>query len=55
MSTTTVEVKNQNFIFLLGRNFVEEFFFVVRVDKIRIDIARATTPPSFEGIDRRIT
>lgn len=36
-------------------NFVLTFFFVTRIAKIRIDAASATTPPSLEGIDRRIT
>jgi len=36
-------------------NFVDIFFVFVKVAKIRIDIARAMTPPNFDGIDRKIT
>jgi hypothetical protein len=49
------EISNQNFIFWLGLNFVDLDFFVTRIVRIMIDIARAITPPSFDGIDRRIT
>jgi len=32
------------------------FFFVfISVIRIRIDISSATTPPSFDGIERKIT
>jgi len=52
---TKIVTVTQNFIFDFGLNFVI-FFFLVRgmVNKIRIDIRSATTPPSFDGIDRRI-
>lgn len=50
-----VEIKNQNFIFLGGVNFVGVDFLIARIVKIMIDAPRATTPPSLEGMDRRTT
>lgn len=42
--------------FLLGLYFIDEIFsfFVDGTMNTTIDMARATTPPSLEGIDRRI-
>jgi len=31
------------------------FFFAASTEMIKMDAARAITPPNFEGIDRRIT
>jgi hypothetical protein len=52
---TTVEEKSQNVAFLIGLNFVLTFFFITRVAKIMMEAASAITPPSFDGMDRRIT
>jgi len=51
----TVDVKNQNFDFLVGENLVGVDFFIAMGIRMMIDAARAATPPSFDGIDRRIT
>jgi len=51
----TVEVNSQNVVFFIGLNFVLVFFFITKMAKIRIDATSATTPPSFDGIERRIT
>jgi len=45
----------QNTIFVFALNFVDVFFVFTITIRIRIDIARAITPPSFDGIDRKIT
>jgi hypothetical protein len=42
------------FLFI-GENLVLLFFFIDKIVKIKIDIASATTPPSFDGIDRKMT
>lgn len=55
MRIIIVDTSAQNLVFLVGLNFVCIVFFLIRNGRIRIDIARAITPPSFEGIDRRIT
>jgi hypothetical protein len=52
---TITETNVQNFIFFMIRNFELFPFFTTNMDKIKIDIARAITPPNFEGMDRRIT
>ena len=52
---STVEENNQNVVFFKGLNFVLTFFFITRIDMIMIEAARATTPPSLDGMDRRIT
>lgn len=49
-----VATSDQNFIFLVGLNFLELDLFLNRVIRNATDIARATTPPSFDGTDRRI-
>ena len=49
------EISVQNFIFFVVVNFVDFLFFVISTDRIRIDMVRAITPPSFDGMDRRIT
>lgn len=51
----TSEMKNQNFIFLLGENLVGVFFLIIKGARMIIDIARAITPPSLEGIERSTT
>jgi len=50
-----VDTISQNFVFLVGENFVGLDFFITSGKRMIIDAARAITPPSFEGIDRRIT
>lgn len=51
----TKVTNNQKFIFLLGLNFLFIlFFFIVNTARIRIDPTMASTPPSLEGIERRI-
>jgi len=52
---STVETMNQNLSFLGGLNFVGFDFDDGITRRIMIDRARATTPPSFDGMDRRIT
>jgi len=49
------EIRVQNWIFFIVLNFVDFLFLITITDRIRIDAARAITPPSFDGIDRRIT
>ncbi len=44
----------QIFIFFVGLNFVFFVFLFTKIAMMAIDDTRATTPPSFEGIDRRI-
>jgi hypothetical protein len=48
-------MNSQNVIFLSGLNFVLMFFFITKIVRIIIDAASAITPPSLEGMDRRIT
>jgi len=48
-------MKNQNFVFFVGENFVDFDFVLAKIASIKMEAARATTPPSFEGMDRRIT
>lgn len=55
MRITTDEMNNQNFVFFVGENFVDFDFVLVRTVSIKIEAASANTPPSFDGIDRRIT
>ena len=55
MRIRIVEVKNQNLSFLGGLNFAGFDFDEGRIRRIRIESARAITPPSFDGMDRRIT
>jgi len=49
-----VLVRNQKLIFLFGENFLLLVFFVGRIIRIKMAMARAVTPPSFDGIDRRM-
>ncbi len=49
-----VATRTQNFIFFVGLNFLDFDLFLDRTIRNATDIARAATPPSFEGIDRRI-
>jgi len=55
VNTKITEIKNQNLNFLKGRNFLLFLFPKTKIDKIKIEAAKARTPPSLEGIDRRIT
>jgi hypothetical protein len=48
-------MKAQNFIFLGGENFEGLLVLTIRGARMRIDMARAITPPNFDGIDRRTT
>jgi len=41
-------------IFLVGENFVDFFVVFTSLIMIMIEAPSAITPPSFEGIDRRI-
>lgn len=50
-----IDNKAHSFVFFIGENFLLLLFFGIITARIRIDIARATTPPSLEGIDRRTT
>ncbi len=49
-----VLVRNQKFIFLFGENFLLFVFLNGKIAKITMAIVKAITPPSLEGIDRRI-
>lgn len=51
----TILTNIQNLFLFSGENLVLLFFFVDITVRIRIDITSATTPPSFDGMDRRIT
>jgi hypothetical protein len=54
--SVAVAARVQNFSFLFGSVFDVCFFFLFIVGKTRIaiDIARAITPPSFDGMERRM-
>ena len=56
VSRTTVFVIVQNSTLLIGQKCVPRVFdlFVGIINKIAIDMARAITPPSLFGTDRRI-
>jgi len=45
--------KDQNFNFFNGLNFDLDFLLIV-IARIMMEARRATTPPSLEGIERRI-
>jgi len=45
----------QNFVFICVVNFVDFFFVFTITVRIIIDATKAMTPPSFDGIDRKIT
>jgi len=49
-----VLVRNQNVAFVLGENFPLFVFFIGRIARIKMALVRAITPPSFDGMDRRI-
>jgi len=51
----TVEQNTQNMTFFCGLNFVLILFFVDKTISIKIDATSAITPPSFDGMDRRMT
>lgn len=51
----TKAAHTQNTSFFTGENFLLRlFFFIVSVSSTKIEPAIATTPPSFEGMARRI-
>lgn len=50
----TTAVNNQNFAFMFGLNFVVVDFFLYKMAKIRMEAARANTPPNFEGMARKM-
>jgi len=50
-----VEISVQNFIFLVILNLFDTLFFVASTEMIIMEAANAITPPSFDGMDRRIT
>jgi hypothetical protein len=54
VSSKVVATKVQNFVFLVGENFLDFDLFVVSTMRNATDPARAMTPPSLEGIERRI-
>jgi hypothetical protein len=49
-----VATRTQNFIFFAGLNFLDFDLFLERIIRNATDIARAITPPSFDGMDRKI-
>ena len=49
------ETSVQNLIFLEGINFVLLFFFPTKVEITNTEATSATTPPNFEGIERKTT
>jgi len=49
------EIRNHIFLFFVGLNLAGFVFWVTKIAKIKMERARAITPPSFEGIDRRMT
>lgn len=53
---TKIEASIVSVSFLLGLYFIDSIFsfFVDGTVNTAIDSTRATTPPSFDGIDRRI-
>lgn len=51
---TKVLARIQNFAFFWGRNFVLFVFLLIMTRRIIIDARSAITPPSFDGIDRKI-
>ena len=50
-----IEIRAHRENFLIGLNFVGDFFLAAKSAMIRTDMARAMTPPSLEGIDRSTT
>jgi len=47
-------MKDQNFSFERGLNLLVFFLIRGRVMNTMMDASKATTPPSFDGIDRRM-
>lgn len=48
-------INNQKLIFFVGLNFLFIFFFLREINiKAKIELPIANTPPSFEGMARRI-
>lgn len=57
VSTRRFATRSQNMIWLRGRNIIVRCFDICNegiMAKIRMDMAKASTPPSLLGIDRRI-
>lgn len=54
VKTVKVLARAQNLAFFCGRNFVLFVFLLIITSRMMMDIKRATTPPSFDGIDRKI-
>lgn len=50
-----IEISNQNFIFFFGLVFVGVAFLKIKASKIKMEDTSAITPPSLEGMDRKIT
>jgi hypothetical protein len=55
VKTIRIVIRNQKLVFFEKQNFVGLFLFNNRGMKIKIEVPNATTPPSFEGMDRKIT
>jgi hypothetical protein len=49
------EIRSHIFLFLVGLNLAGFVFVVIKMARIMIENARAMTPPSFEGMERRMT
>jgi len=49
------ETRNQNFILFVVLNFEGFLFLMIRTDRIKMEAPNATTPPSFDGMDRSTT
>jgi len=54
VSRKKILTKDQNFSLDNGLNFFDFVFIKGRIANTRMDARRATTPPSFEGIERRM-
>jgi hypothetical protein len=50
-----IDTRVQNLIFLEGENFVGLFFLRIKGMRMIIEETKATTPPNFDGMDRRTT
>lgn len=55
MRIIVTDTKSHIFLFLVGLNLAGFVFWVIKIVRIRIERARAMTPPNFEGMDRRMT
>lgn len=54
VSSRVVATSIQNVAFFFGSNFLELDLFPERIIKYATDMARAITPPSLEGMERRM-